>query len=413
MSPRTVFAPYSRLFTVPGARAFSVAGWFARLPMATVGLGSVLLVAGETGSYGLAGLVSGTLALSFALLSPQWARAMDRRGQGRVLRWSMGVFLLVGVAFTTAVVVDAPRWTWFVLAALTGASGANIGSVIRSRWAHALPDAGQRQTAFAFESVVDEVVFVVGPPLVTVLAALIAPAAGFLTGLLAGAVGGFLLARLEATQPPVTSVPEGERRVRIPVLSPTLLVVAVTYLGVGTVFGAMDVVVVGYANEQGHPVMAGVALASYAGGSLFAGLLYGVVRLPGTLASRFVVTAVFFGLVAQGLLLVTSLTWLVAAVFLAGLAIAPVLVAGMSLVESRMARGALNEGLAWTSTALTAGVTGGAALAGAAVDRWGAEAAFAVPAIGAALAGVLGLAGALVLRRSPAEAEVRVPSLEG
>jgi predicted MFS family arabinose efflux permease len=78
-----------------------------------------------------------------------------------------------------------------------------------------------------------------------------------------------------------------------------------------------------------------------------------------------------------------------------------------------MARGALNEGLAWTSTALTAGVTGGAALAGAAVDRWGAEAAFAVPAIGAALAGVLGLAGALVLRRSPAEAEVRVPSLEG
>ena len=41
---------------------------------------------------------------------------------------------------------------------------------MRARWADALPDPAQRQTAFAFESVVDEVVFVVGPPLVTLLA---------------------------------------------------------------------------------------------------------------------------------------------------------------------------------------------------------------------------------------------------
>jgi hypothetical protein len=71
-APRTVFGPYARLFAVPGARAFSLTGALARLPMATVGLGSVLLVAGETGSYALAGSVSGTLALSFALASPQW-----------------------------------------------------------------------------------------------------------------------------------------------------------------------------------------------------------------------------------------------------------------------------------------------------------------------------------------------------
>ena len=82
VSPRTVFTPYVRLFTVPGSARFSFAGWVARLPIPMLGLGAVLLVEGETGSYALAGAVSGTLALSFSVVSPQWARAMDRRGQG-------------------------------------------------------------------------------------------------------------------------------------------------------------------------------------------------------------------------------------------------------------------------------------------------------------------------------------------
>jgi MFS family permease len=399
VSPRTFFSPYARLFAVPGARAFSLTGWLARVPMATVGLGSVLLVAGETGSYTLAGAVSGTLALSFALASPQWARQMDRRGQRPVLRWTSIAYLVLGLAFVAVVVAGAPRWTWFVLAAVSGASGANIGSVVRSRWAHALPDQQQRQTAFAFESVVDEVVFVLGPPMVTFLAALIAPPAGFLAGLLIGVAGGLALSRQESTQPPVTAVPAGGRRSRTAVLTPTLLVVAVTYLAVGVVFGAMDVVVVGFAGAEGQPAVAGVALACYAAGSLVAGLVFGVLRLPGTMVSRFLACGVLFAVAAQTLLVVGSLWWLVGAAFLAGLAIAPLLVAGMSLVESRMDRGALNEGLTWTSTGLTLGVTAGAALAGAAVDRWGAEAAFAVPASAAALAGLLAVVGAGLIRR--------------
>jgi MFS family permease len=181
-------------------------------------------------------------------------------------------------------------------------------------------------------------------------------------------------------------------------------VVAVAYVAVGAVFGAMDVVVVAFAEREGAPALAGLALAVYAAGSLVAGLVYGVLRFPGTLAARFVACAVLFGLAAQALLLARSLPLLVAVAFVAGLAIAPVLVSGMSLVESRVPRSSLTEALTWVFTGLTLGVTAGSALAGAAVDEWGAQAAFAVPAAGAALAGVLALAGAPVLRRSPAGA---------
>jgi MFS family permease len=405
VSPRTLFSPYARLFAVPGTRAFSLTGWFARVPMASVGLGSVLLIAGETGSYSLAGAVSGTLALSFAAASPQWARAMDRVGQGRVLRATALLTLVLGLAFVAVVLTDAPRWTWFVLAALSGGSGANVGSAVRSRWAHALPDPGQRQTAFAFESVADEVVFVVTPPLVTFLAALIAPPAGFLTGLLVGVVGGLVLSRLDATAPPVAPRVAGEARTRVRVLTPGLIAIAVTYLAMGTVFGAMDVVVVGFADAEGRPAAAGVALSAYAAGSLVAGLVYGIARLPGTLIDRFLGCGLLFAAAAQSLHLVGSLASLVGIAFLAGLTIAPVLVAGMSVVEARVPRAGLTEGLTWTTTGLTVGVTAGSALAGMAVDRWGAETAFAVPAAGAAAAGVLALAGWLVLRRTAAPAD--------
>ncbi|WP_409330343.1 MFS transporter [Trujillonella humicola] len=398
MSPRTLFSPYARLFDLPGARAFTVAGGFARLPAPMLGLGAVLLVQSESGSYGLAGAVSGVLALSYGIAGPQWGRAMDRRGQGRVLRLAMVGFATAGVAFVVAVVTGAPIWTWFVLASLAGASGPNIGSLVRARWSAAL-EPGGRQTAYAFEAVADEVTFVIGPPLVTLLATLVAPPVGFLTGITSGVLGGLWLAAQRETEPPARPREASATGPHRSVLTPSLLVVVVTFVAVGGLFGALDVVVIGFADEQGSRALSGLALAVFAFGSLVAGLVYGVVRLPGTLAARLVATAVAFGLAAQLLWGVGSLPALVGCGFLAGLTIAPVLVAGTSLVESRVAPGVLTESLAWTITGLTVGVTAGSALAGAAVDAWGAEAAFAVPALAAALAGLIALAGAPLLRR--------------
>ncbi|WP_240619419.1 MFS transporter [Blastococcus sp. TF02-8] len=389
--------PYLRLFAVPGAASFSLAGWIGRFPAPMLGLGAVLLVEAETGSYGVAGAVSGTLALSYAVAGPVWARVMDRRGQGPVLRLALVATLVTGIAFVAAVVADAPRWSWFLLAAATGASGPNIGSMVRARWS-ALLDPDGRQTAFAFEAVADEVVFVLGPPLVTLLATLIAPPVGFLTGIAFGVVGGFWLAAQHATEPPLHAAEPGAPARWRSVLTPTLLVVVVTYLAVGTVFGAIDVVVVGFAEEEGAQALSGAAIAVFALGSLVAGLVYGLAKLPGTLAARFVGTAVFFGLAAQALWAVGSLPVLIGCGFLAGLAIAPVLVSGTSLVESRVAPGVLTESLAWTITGLTLGVTAGSALSGAAVDAWGAEAAFAVPAGAAALAAVLAVGGSALIR---------------
>ncbi len=198
-----MLGPYGALLRVQGAFSFSSMGFLARMPISMTGLGAVLLVSAETGRYGIAGITAGVLSLSFALVSPLVARLVDRFGQASVLRPAVIVYALAGVGFVVAVELGTPVWTWLVLAALTGASGPNIGSMVRARWAGVLDDPVQRQTAFAFESVVDEVVFVTGPPLVTFLATAVSPPVGFLTAIILGLVGGLGLATLTSTEPRV------------------------------------------------------------------------------------------------------------------------------------------------------------------------------------------------------------------
>lgn len=404
-----MLGPYGALLRVSGAFSFSSMGFLARLPISMTGLGAVLLVAGETGRYGLAGLIAGTLALSFAVISPQVARLADRFGQARVLRPAVMLFATAGVGFVVAVELEAPIWIWFVLVAITGASGPNIGSMVRARWVNVLDDPATRQTAFAFESVVDEIIFVIGPPLVTFLATAISPPVGFLTAIIIGLLGGIGFATLTSSEPPVTSA-TGRRGGPRGVLNPALISVAITYVAVGTVFGAMDVGVVAYAEEQGQIGLSGLVLAVYAAGSLIAGLAYGAVAWRRGLAGRFLLTSLAFGVAASGFLLVNSLLLLAGLALLAGATIAPVLVSGMSLVESRLPRAALTEGLAWTTTGITIGVTLGAAISGAVVDSVGAEKSFVVQAVGAGSAAVLAALGYLAVRSADRRTNSRTDS---
>ena len=75
-------------------------------------------------------------------------------------------------------------------------------------------------------------------------------------------------------------------------------------------------------------------------------------------------------------------------VAIAGVGIAPALIAGSTLVEDLVPRAALVEGLTWVVTALTIGAAAGAALAGVAIDLAGSRAAFAA-ALAAGLISVL------------------------
>lgn len=384
--------PYRDILSRPGALRFSAAGVLARLPMSMVGIAIVLVVSASYGSYGLAGRVTAVLVVASAVAGPQIARLVDRHGQAR----SMWPFLAVGLtgmavlAVAAATVAD-PVWL-YVGAGLTGCGGA-MGSLVRARWTHVLADSPQRlHTAYSLESVLDELVFVVGPVLATVLATSPRPELGLAVPAVAALVGGgwFLVQR--ATEPPVA--PRDAPRQRSSVLAmPGIAVLLVVFVGTGVIFGASDVATVAFAEELGHKGQVGMVLAVFALGSLTGGLLYGARHWQVPLARRFAVGIVALALGVCLFLFVGNLVALSATMFVVGLVISPSIVAGNGLVQEIVPPARLTEGLTWVGTAINVGVSIGSSVAGARVDAAGSRGGYlVVVAAGATVAVITALA---------------------
>ncbi len=388
---------YREVLAHPGALAFSLTGLVARLPISMAGLGIVLLVEGATGSYGTAGSVSAAYMVTNAVLAILQGRLLDRFGQGRVLAVAGTVFGAATSVLVWSVEAGWPLTTAYVAAAVAGGSLPQIGSAVRARWAHVLERPTQVQTAYALEAVFDEVVFILGPILVTVLATLVDPVLGLAVAAVAGSLGAWGFAAQRATAPPAhRQRPVEETTAALPWR--TLVPLTVVSACLGVLFGAAEVTTVAFADEQGSPAWAGGLLALWALGSLLSGVVTGTVSWRRGPAYRLKVGATAMACAMAPLFLVGSLPLMGLVLLLGGAAIAPTLIASMSLVESATPRARLTEGMAMVQTGLVAGVAPGAAASGFVVDSAGASAAYLV-SLGA---GVLAAVAALSLPRDAA-----------
>ncbi len=386
-----MLATYRRILVVPGALLFSGAGLVARLPMSMVGLGIVLLVEAATGSYGLAGAVSATYVAAEAGFAILQGRLLDRLGQARVLVPVVLVFSTAVVLLMVSVQSDWPAVTTYLLAAVGGAALPAAGSCVRARWSYALTGRpADLQTAFAFEAVVDESVFIAGPILVTVLATAIHPVVGLGTAVVAGLVGTTFLAAQRRTEPPAHPRDRGVVRGRLPWR--TLGPLSVVTLALGSLFGAAEVVTVAFSEEQGNQAYAGPLLAVWALGSLLAGLVTGAIQWRTGPAGRLRLGALGMFAAMLPLPFIGSVPVMALFLLVGGFAIAPSLIAATSLVEQVVPPSRLTEGMAFIHTGIVAGVAPGAALAGVIVDHSGASAAYVVSVGAGLLAAVMALA---------------------
>jgi predicted MFS family arabinose efflux permease len=288
----------------------------------------------------------------------------------------------------------------FVFATFTGCVP-SLGSMVRSRWAVIYRDCpALLHTAYSAESVVDEVCFICGPIVSVGLSTVWFPAAGPTFAALFLAIGVLWLTAQRTTEP--VPHPREHHTGGTALRSVGLQVLAATFTATGAIFGAMDVVTVAFADEQGHKAAASVILAAYASGSCLAGLVFGLLRPTRAPARRWLVGICLMAMSMIPLQLVgpaRSLPLLAAALFVSGLTVAPTMITTVALVEGHVPRAQLTEGMTWTSTGLTAGVAIGSSVAGWVVDAAGAAAGFVVPEIAGAVAAVIGLVGFRRLKR--------------
>lgn len=393
----TPFASYRRVLTLPGAWVFSVSGLAARLPMATVSLGIVLLISTRTGSYGTASTVAAAFLVANASTGVLLARLIDRLGQSRVLLVAVGVFSLGLVGMMAAVEAGRPAPWPQVCAAVAGTGLPPIGSSIRARWSYVVSDKDDLHTAFAFEAVIDEVVFIVGPALVTTLAAIVHPLAGLVSVVTATVVGTSVLVTQRRTEPPATHAQRGAKLAPMPwhVLVP-LVACAVA---VGALLGGAEVATVALADKLGSASLSGLMLALWAAGSLVSGIVTGALHPTAGHITRFRYGILGLGLSMLPLPFVDGFITFAVFLFVSGFAISPTLIAACALLEQDLPPDRLTEGMTLFSTGLGVGLAPGALLVGLVADHSGASPSFWVPA-------AAGLLGAIVARRVPASSRI-------
>jgi MFS family permease len=355
---------YRALFAQPGSRSVAVAGLVGRLPNGMIGIGFLLAVVQVGDSYLAAGAAIATYTTAAAVFGPIWTRTADRVGARRVLLIVGPAQSLTLAAVAVCVGVVDQAGPLIALAVPSGALLPPLAAIMRSMWSRTVPDEDVRAAAAAFESMVVEVVWVAGPCVVAVAAA-VHPALAFAVAAAATLIGCGLVAvnsRMQLWSP----LPRAERSSRLGPLrhGPVLGVLPVGLLLLGSI-GAIEVSVVSFADHAGQPEVAGLLIAALSVGGILGGLAWGSRRQPGTTTGQALVLIAVTGAAWAALVLAEDVGVLVVLLVVAGLALTPAITAIYGVMDEVAPQEQLTESFGWLSSVGAAGSSIGSAAAGA------------------------------------------------
>ena len=385
-----MFTRYRTVFRIPGAGAFCAASFVMRMPLAMYALGIVLVISAREGKYGFAGLLSACYVFGNAVGTPVLSVLVDRYGQRRLIPPVGALHAASGVAFAIMLKTGAPDWSLVLPAVVFGFSYLPVGSLVRARWSNLLAGRPELSTALSVESVLDEVIFVLGPLTATVLATQADPVLVLYLGMALVTGGGTWLTSLRATEPPVHPRVEGTRSVSA-LRSRGMVNLTLASVAMGAVFASAEVSMVAFCGQHGKRPLSGLVLAAIAVGSALSGFVYGAVDWRSDVLRRYRVQSLVFATLPLVLLAVTGVPVLAVCAFVLGLGIAPALITMFGLVQQIVPARALTEGLSWIGTGLNVGYGAGAAMVGGIADAHGARTAFLVVIGSAVPVGLLGL----------------------
>jgi MFS family permease len=391
--------PYAEIFRAPGAKGFAAAGFLARMPIAMAPIGIIAMLSQTHREYWLAGTVSAVYALANALISPQISRAVDRHGQTRVLLPTTAIAIVAFALLVLAANRSWPVWTLFA-SALLAALMPSFPAMVRARWSEIFRDRPELNTAFAFESAADELVYIAGASLSVGLSVALIPEAGLVVSTLLLAIGAAAFVVQRSTEPRVqvgTGVSGGSAIWQRPVQIVTLALIFV-----GATFATAEVSVVAITEHLGQPSAASFVIGVYAVGSFAVGLIVGALNLKTALQRQLAIALAVLAVTAWPLLFVETVSMLALAVFVSGIAISPTFITAFGLIEQRVPAAMLTEGITWVMTGIGIGMALGSFTAGWVIDTYGSSHGFWVSVV----AGLLALLTVIVGQKTLAGSRV-------
>ncbi|MCW2557285.1 MAG: transporter [Mycobacterium sp.] len=348
---------YLRLLRTPGVFRVTASQLFARLPLGMLSLAILMHVSETTGSYGQAGLVVACVSIAEAIAMPISARLTGRFGVTPVV---LSAATINSIGFLALALAPAHLILLAALGVVVGASIPPMMPVVRALYPRMVP-ADTVRAVFAFDTTAQELIWVTGPVVVTVLTSLISTAVPLLAA--AGITLTGSIAFVMSLQPRQPRIARGTSSFGRVLARQEVLLAFAANLALVASFMAMEVGVVA---QLGHS-MAGVAISVSSLGSLIGGLLIGQRRLGlGALVATLAVVVV--GTALTGL--VTGPLQFVA-LFAAGFGFAPAMAVLYHAVSRGVAENVAAEAFGWLNTGALAGGAAGTALSGVLNDAWG------------------------------------------
>ena len=259
---------------------------------------------------------------------------------------------------------------------------------LRALWPTVLGREDRVHRAYAMDAVAQEIMFTVGPLLVTVLVSLRSPAAALLVINALGVLGALSVVLSEPSRA-WRSAPR-EAHWLGALRSPGLLALLGAFFFVGLALGSITVAGVAYADDQGRESVYGWLMAALGLGALIGGVVYGARQWAGAPERRLRIIVALLALGYLPLMLTPGVPAMTALAALAGVFLAPAIACSFIVVDRHAPQGTVTEAFSWLVTTFGVGAAAGTAVAGPAVELGGTAWSFAV-------AGAGGVAALLVL----------------
>ncbi|WGP09167.1 MFS transporter [Streptomyces sp. SH5] len=369
-----------------------------RLPNGTAHIAIVMFTRAEGGSYTLAGALAAAYGLATAVGQPLLGRAVDLYGQPRV-QLPAAVLSALGMSLLALTGLGSLPLAYFAVI-VAGVATPPLEGGLRALWPSVLKGEGQVHRAYAMDAVAQEIMFTVGPLLVTLLVSLWSPAAALLVINAIGVLGALSVVLSEPSRT-WRSAPR-EAHWLGALRSPGLLALLGAFFFVGLALGSITVAGVAYADDHGREAVYGWLMAALGLGALIGGLAYGARQWAGAPEKRL---RVIVGLLALGYLPLTltpSVPLMTVFAALAGVFLAPAIACSFIVVDRHAPRGTVTEAFSWLVTTFGVGAAVGTAVAGPAVELGSTAWSFAVAGAGGVAALVVLLATGKVLGGVPA-----------
>ncbi|MFD9984282.1 MFS transporter [Streptomyces massasporeus] len=348
-----------------------------RLPNATAAIAIVLFVRAEGGTYSLAGALAAVYGVANAVGQPVLGRIVDLRGQPRVQLPAAALSALAMALFAFSGIGSLPLA--YVAVAGAGLFTPPLEGGLRALWPSVLRREDQVHTAYAMDAVAQEVMFTVGPLLVTLCVSLWSAQAALLVLNVIGVLGALSV----VVSPPSRAWRSAPREAHWlgALRSAGLLALLAAFLFIGMALGSITVASVPYADAHGGDAVYGWLMAALGFGALVGGSVYGARQWAGEPARRLQVLVALLVVCYLPLMLMPDAVPMVALTALAGVFLAPAIACAFVLVDRHAPRGTVTEAFSWLVTTFTVGHSVGAGVAGPVVEAGGALWGFAVPGV--------------------------------